>query len=197
MHLHYIQSNATRGDALPSDEAAGGNQSRSRNQHLPTYKCDANTHSRRNSRAGKANRVPKGTGQSSVAAGFNPVSTLLHYATNSDFAPKPNRPERPITIPSAPPTLRLQFRFRNGYFAKHLQPLRNCNASKCNCSTFKATLLATMQFQAMQPQAKTTATHHSKQVPKQVRILQRLLLKLGWDKAYRHKCNPSATPLQR
>ena len=61
---------------------------------------------------------------------------------------------------------------------------------------FKATQLAAMQFQAMQPQAKTTATHHSKQVPKQVRILQRLLPKLGWDEAYRHKRNPSATPLQ-
>ena len=57
---------------------------------------------------------------------------------------------RPITIPSAPPMLRLQLRFRNGYFAKHLQPFRNCNASKCNCSTFKATQLVAMQFQAMQ-----------------------------------------------
>ena len=51
--------------------------------------------------------------------------------------------------------LRLQLQFRNGYFAKHLQPFRNCNASKCNCTTFKATQLATMQLQAMQPQADT------------------------------------------
>ena len=57
--------------------------------------------------------------------------------------------------------LRLQFRFRNGYFAKHLQPLRNCNASKCNCSTFKATQLATMQFQAMQSQAETRSKTNS------------------------------------
>ena len=75
----------------------------SRSHATEIYKCDANTHSRRNSRAGKANKVPKGTGQCSVAAGSNPASTLLHYATNSDFAPKPHRPTRPNTILSAPP----------------------------------------------------------------------------------------------
>ena len=99
--------------------------------------------------------MPKGTGQCSVAAGSNPASTLLHYATNSDFAPKPHRPTRPNTILSAPPMLRLQLRFRNGYFARRLQPFRNCNASKCIGTTFKATQLVAMQFQAMQSQAET------------------------------------------
>ena len=32
-----VQSSATRGDAVPSDPTAGGNQSRTRNQHLPTH----------------------------------------------------------------------------------------------------------------------------------------------------------------
>ena len=150
-----------------------------------------------NSRAGRSKQGAKGAGQGSVAAGFDPASTLLHNATNSDFAPKPHQPTRPTTIPSAPPMLQLQLQFRNDCFAKHLQSFRNCNASKCNCSTFQATQLVTMQFQAMQPQAKTTVIHHSKQVPKQVQILQRLLPKLGRDEAYRHKCNPSATPLLR
>ena len=81
-----------------------------------------------------ANRAPKGTGQGSVAAGSDPACTLLHYATNSDFVPKPNRPTRPTTIPSAPPMLRLQLRFRNDCFAKRLQTFRNCNASKGNCN---------------------------------------------------------------
>ena len=81
-----------------------------------------------------ANRAPKGTGQGSVAAGSDPACTLLHYATNSDFAPKPNRPTRPTTIPSAPPMLRLQPRSRNDCFAKCLQTFRNCNASKGNCN---------------------------------------------------------------
>ena len=56
--------------------------------------------------------------------------------------------------------------------------------------------LATMQLQAMQPQAKTTATHHSKQVPKQMQILTGPLPKLRWDKAFKHRCNPSGTPVQ-
>ena len=76
-------------------------------------KYDANMHPRCKSRAGKANRVPKGTGQGSVAAGSSPASTLLPSATYSDFAPKPHRPKRPTTIPSAPPMLRLQTQFRN------------------------------------------------------------------------------------
>ena len=148
--------------------------------------------------------MPKGTGQGSVAAGSNPASTLLHYATNSDFAPKPNRPERPITIPSAPPMLRLQLQFRNGYFAKHLQPLRNCNAIKCNCSTFKAARLVAMQFQAMQPQAETKVEVETNICP---RTPQQVGAKANADpstspsetrknKAFRHRCNPSATPLQ-
>ena len=62
--------------------------------------------------------------------------------------------------------LRLQLRFCNGYFAKHLQPFRNCNASKCNCSTFKATQLVAMQFQAMQPQAETKSMATSNICPR-------------------------------
>ena len=44
--------------------------------------------------------------------------------------------------------------------------------------------------------ATSAHAHHSKQVPKQMQILQRLLPKLGGDKAYRHRCNPSAISLQ-
>ena len=44
--------------------------------------------------------------------------------------------------------------------------------------------------------ATSAHAHHSKQVPKRMQILQRLLPKIGGDKAYRHRCNPSAISLQ-
>ena len=97
-------------------------------------KYDADMHPRCNSRAGKAHRVPNGTRQGSVAAGSDSAGTLLHNATNSDFAPKPYRPTRPTTVPSKPPMLQLQLRFHKDCFAKHLQIFHNCNANKGNCN---------------------------------------------------------------
>ena len=37
VQLHYVQSNAARDDAVASDATAGGHQSPSQNQHLPTH----------------------------------------------------------------------------------------------------------------------------------------------------------------
>ena len=37
VQLQYVQSNAARDDAVASDATAGGHQSRSQNQHLPTH----------------------------------------------------------------------------------------------------------------------------------------------------------------
>ena len=116
-----------------------------------------------------------------------------------------HRPTRPTTIPSAPPMLRLQLRFRNDCFAKHLQSFCNCNASKCNCTTFKATQLAAMQFQAMQSQAITQSRSRNQHLPTHT-TASRCQSKCGFFKVSfrnsdgtkhsRHKCNPSATPLQ-
>ena len=117
-------------------------------------------HSRCNSRAGETNRVPKGTGQGSVVAGFNPASTLLPSATDSDFAPKPySQPDLDLQAAAAiqltsshATTAQLQLRHRS-----HC-PGHNCNYGckhciyNCDSSAGATAAAAALLRRSLQPQ---------------------------------------------
>ena len=146
--------------------------------------------------------MPKGTGQGSVAAGSNPATTLLHYATGSVSrqnqtglrGQSPYRAHRQhcgcnfdsatIALPNV-----------CNHSATEMQASAIAERSKQRNSGRCSSKRCKRKPNRRQP-ATSAHAHHSKQVPKQMQTLQRLLPKLGWDKAFKHRCNPSATPVQ-